>query len=243
MSTIDENLASLSDEAKIVAFWLFRDRASPVPVLSTAEGFFGPAYEAALEELKLAGILEETVERTPYMACYNVHHDLSSLVWWFVKQTKDRRDQLLISMQRRVPDNRPIAKVARKLDVTISAIESYRLSDQTDYKPLVDVVENLLKDLRLEIVGPKIGPEIAKARRFDVEPQWHLEDDLKTKDVKSLLGGLKGVEGGDDGKSKIEWYFTVDGEKASIWDWKGAWCAFGARETFEKLGFKSISKW
>lgn len=241
MSVIDENLVSLSDEAKILAFWLFRG-TSPVSVLSGADGFFGPVYEAALQELKASGILEDAVEHTPYMACYHVHRDLSSLVWWFVSQTTEHRDQLVISMKRREPDDRPISKVVRRLDVTISSIEAYRHSNETDYRPLVDVVDNLLKDLRLELVGPKAGPEIKKTKRFDTNPQWHLKDVLKTSDIKKMLGGLKGVEGGDS-KSKVEWYFSVDGEKAAIWDWKGAWCAFGPQLAFEKLGFKQISKW
>lgn len=241
MSVIDENLISLSDEAKILAFWLFRG-VSPVPVLSSPDGFFGPVYEAALQELKAAGILEEAVERTPHLACYHVHRDLSSLVWWFVSQTTGHRDELVASMKRREPDDRPIAKVVRRLDVTLSCIEPYRKSDQTDFGPLVDVVDNLLKDLRLELVGPKTGPDIKKAKRFYIDAQWHLKDDLKASDIKKMLGGLKGVEGGDS-KSKVEWYFSVDGEKAAIWDWKGAWCAFGAQTVFEKLGFKQISKW
>jgi hypothetical protein len=242
MSVIDENLVSLSDEAKTVAFWLFRDRASPVPVLSSVDGFFGPVYEAALQELKAAGILEEVFERTPKIACYNVHRDLSTLVWWFVSQTSEYRDALVSSMKRREPDDRPIAKVVRRLDATLSAIEFYRYSDQADYKPLVDVVDNLLKELRLDLVGPKMGPEVKKAKRFYVNAEWHLQDDLKTSDIKKMLG-LKGVEGGDTDKCKVEWYFAADGEKAAIWDWKGAWCAFGPRSVFEKLGFKQISKW
>jgi hypothetical protein len=243
MSVIDENLKSLSDQAKMIAFWLFRDRASPVPVLSSPDGFFGPVYEAALQELKDVGILEETVERTPNLACYHVHRDLRSLTWWFVSQTKEYRDELVVSMKRREPDDRPISKVVRRLDVTISAIESYRLSDQSDYRSLVNVVENLIKDLRLELVGPKMGPEIKKVKYFVTEPQWHLKDELKTSEIRKVLGGLKGVDGGDTEKCRVEWYFSVDGEKAAIWDWKGAWCAFGPRSAFEKLGFKQISKW
>lgn len=243
MSVLDESLVPLSDEAKILAFWLFRTAVSPVPVLSSPDGFFGPVYEAALQELISAGILEEVIERTPHIACYKVHRDLSSLVWWFVSQTSVHRDALVASMKRRVPDDRPVAKLARRLDTVLSAIEFWRNSDQADYKPLVDLVDDLLKEFRLDLVGPKLGPEIKKEKRFAVDAQWDLQDELKASDIKKMLGGLKGVEGGDPDKCRIEWYFSVDGEKASIWDWKGAWAAFGPRQAFEKLGFKQISKW
>jgi hypothetical protein len=243
MSVIDESLVSLSDEAKMLAFWLFRTEVSPVPVLSSPDGFFGPVYEAALQELQAAGILEEAVERTPHIACYKVHRDLSSLVWWFVSQTSQHRDALVVSMKRRVPDDRPVAKLVRRLDSVISSIEFWRHSDQTDYKPLVDLVDDHLKDIRFDLIGTKSEPEIKKEKRFAVEAQWDLQDALKTSEIKKMLGGLKWVEGGDPDKCKIEWYFSVNGEKASIWDWKGAWAAFGPREVFEKLGFKQLAKW
>jgi hypothetical protein len=238
MKPLDEKLAALSDEAKCVAMFELRG-PSPITVFQLNNSFFGPVYDAALNELRAAGVITELIAPTHYISVYEVHHDLEPLAWWYVGQNREYREKLVEALSRRTPDDRDIAKAVRRIGHCIEMIAAQRHA-KLDPVAIIDDIDRYLGELRLELVGP--GPRIEKNKRFPVIAQYQLDASLKNKDIEKALQGLKAQEGGDPEKSRYEWYFAVGDEKCAIWDWKGAWCAFGPPSAFERLGI-SVKPW
>jgi hypothetical protein len=238
MKPLTKPLAALSDEAKYLAMFELRG-TSPITVFQLNNSFFGPAYDAALAELHTTGIISELAPPTHYSSVYEVHHDLEPIVWWYIAQPTDYRDKLAQSLSRRRPADRDVDKALKGIDYAIDLIKAQRHA-KLDPLDIIDSIDRMLKETRLNLVGP--GPQVRKSKQFSTEPQHQLDGNLKKKDIEKVLGGLKPKDGGDADKSRYEWFFTVDDVKCAIWDWKGAWCAFGPAEAFAKLNV-TISKW
>jgi hypothetical protein len=238
MKPLTETLAALSDEAKYVAMFEMRG-SNPVSVFQVNNNFFGPVYDAAIAELQASGVISELAPPTHYCSIYQVHHDLDSIGWWYVAQDRDYRERLGRSLSRRVPDDRDVAIALKGIDFAIDMIKAQKHND-LEPRDIIDSVDRMLKETRLKLVSP--GPQARKTKYFPTTPQHQVDSKFKKKDVEKALGGLKAKDGGDPSKSRYEWFFTVDGEKCSIWDWKGVWCAFGPAEAFAKLNL-TISKW
>lgn len=230
---LTDQLAQLSDEAKYVAMFTMAGQ-SPVTVFQLNNSFYGAAYDAAIEELKSAGIVTELVAPTFYCAVYDVLVDLAPITWWFVDQTRERRVELATALSRRVPDDRDVAKALKGIETAIDLIKSQR---HLNLEPIdiIDSIDRILKDTRDQVVAPTKGPVVKKIKPFTTETNFQFERTLRKKDIERALGGLRAEEGGDPSKSKFEWYFSVDGDKCAIWDWKGLWHACGPTEAFLKL--------
>jgi hypothetical protein len=126
-------------------------------VFQPNNSFFGPAYDAALNELRATGIISDLAAPSHYSSVYEVHHDLEAIAWWYIAQDKDYRDKLGQTLSRRAPDDRDISKAVKRMDLCVDMISAQRHA-KLDPVDILDIVDRYLKEIRLELVGP--GPQV-----------------------------------------------------------------------------------
>lgn len=86
-------------------------------------------------------------------------------------------------------------------------------------------------------------PEIKPSKEYGSGRDGHLSHLLTPDEITKRLG-FGPIDPCDDGKTDLEWAFTIDGEPCGIWDYKGSrWSYAGPKEKMSLVFPEFVMDW